>query len=624
MCGIAGFLARDPGDPGERHLDAVRAMNRSLAHRGPDAEGARAWGPCALGHRRLSIIDLSPEGSQPLVNEDGSVAVVVNGEIYNFESLRDELLAKGHTFRSRSDSEVVVHLYEELGEDCVARLDGMFALALWDARRQRLLLARDRTGKKPLAYRVTREGMAFASELHALVTAFPRERPAVDLDAIDAYLTLGYIPAPSSAWAGVRKLPAGHLAVVTPGGEVTPRPYWKLTRAPLRTEPHAELAAELRELLREAVRRRMVADVPLGAFLSGGVDSSTVVALMASLSPRPVKTFSIGFPHADDSELTHARAIAKRFCTEHHELVVSPDMTSLVDTIVRHHGEPFADSSAVATDCLARMTREHVTVALSGDGADEVFAGYKRYAPARLAHLHDRLPAPLRALVRGVASPLVGAVRPDYGRFARDAGEGEARRYLHLIARFDDDDRAQLRGPALQGAHGGVRERFEAILAASDGAHPMARVLDVDCATYLTDDIHAKVDIASMTHALEVRGPFLDTAVVEFAARLPMRSLFAVRGKRILRDAMRGLVPDATLTRVKRGFALPLERWMRHDLREMTRDLLLSPRALQRGLLAPAAVEALVRDAGRTDADRLWTLLLLEQWHRAFVDAPPG
>ncbi len=624
MCGIAGFLARDPNDLGERHLDAVRAMNLALAHRGPDADGARAWGPCALGHRRLSIIDLSPEGSQPIVNEDGTVAAVVNGEIYNFESLRDELVAKGHTFRSRSDSEVVVHLYEELGEECIARLDGMFALAVWDARRRRLLLARDRTGKKPLTYRVTREGLAFASELHALVTAFPRERPAVDRDAIDAYLTLGYIPAPTSAWEGVRKLPAGHLAVVEPGGDVTPRPYWKLTRAPLRTEGPADLAAELRELLREAVRRRMVADVPLGAFLSGGVDSSSVVALMASLSPRPVKTFSIGFPHADDSELTHARAIAQRFGTDHHELVVSPDMTALVDTIVRHHGEPFADSSAVATDCLARMTREHVTVALSGDGADEVFAGYKRYVPARLAHLHDRLPRSLRALVRGVAAPVVGVVRPDYGHFARDAGEGESARYLHLVARFDDDARALLRGPALQGAQGGVRERFARILAASDGAFPMARLLDVDFATYLTDDIHAKVDIASMTHALEVRGPFLDTAVVEFAARLPMRSLFAVRGKRVLRDAMRGLVPDATLTRVKKGFALPLERWMAHDLREMTRDLLLSPRALQRGLLAPAAVEALVRDAGRTDADRLWTLLLLEQWHRAFVDAPPG
>ena len=620
MCGIAGFLAADPADDGACHLDAVRAMNRALAHRGPDAEGARAWGPCALGHRRLSIIDLSPEAAQPLLNEDGSVAVVVNGEIYNFESLRAELIAKGHTFRSGSDSEVVVHLYEELGEDCVARLDGMFALALWDARRRRLLLARDRTGKKPLAYRVTPEGVAFASELHALVTALPFGRPEVDLDAIDAYLTLGYVPAPASAWRGVRKLPAGHYAVVEPGGDVTPRRYWRLHRTPVRTESHDELAAELRELLREAVRRRMVADVPLGAFLSGGVDSSTVVALMASLSPRPVKTFSIGFPHADDSELVHARAIAKRFGTDHHELVVSPDMTSLVESIVRHHGEPFADSSAVATDCLARMTRQHVTVALSGDGADEVFAGYKRYAPARLAHLHDRLPAPAAALLRRAAAPAVGAVQPDYGRFARDAGEGEAARYLHLVERFDDGARASLRGPALRGADGRVRERCEAELAASDGAFPMARLLDVDFATYLTDDIHAKVDVASMAHALEVRGPFLDTAVVEFAARLPMRSLFALRGKRILRDAMKGLVPDATLTRVKRGFALPLERWMRHDLRDMTRDLLLSPRARQRGVVDPAAVEALLRDGARADVDRVWTLLLLEQWHRAFVD----
>jgi asparagine synthase (glutamine-hydrolysing) len=620
VCGIAGFLAVDPTDTGSRPLDVVRAINRALAHRGPDAEGARAWGPCALGHRRLAIIDLSPDAAQPLVNEAGTVAVVVNGEIYNFASLRAELLAKGHTFRSRSDSEVVVHLYEEHGEDCIARLDGMFALALWDARRRRLLLARDRTGKKPLAYRVTPEGLAFASELHPLVTALPIARPEVDADAIDAYLTLGYIPAPASAWRGVRKLPAGHLAVVEPGGEVLPRRYWKLHRAPVHTSSHAELVARLRELLRDAVRRRMVSDVPLGAFLSGGMDSSTVVALMASLSPRPVKTFSIGFPNADDSELTHARAIARHFGTDHHELVVSPDTAVLVESIVRHHGEPFADSSAVATACLARMTRDHVTVALSGDGADEVFAGYKRYAPARLAHLHDRLPASVGALFRRALAPAVAFVHPDHGRFVRDAGLGEAARYLHLVARFDDDARAALRGPALRGADGRVRARFEAELSASDGTFPMARLLDVDFAVYLTDDIHAKVDIASMAHALEVRCPFLDTALLEFAARLPMRSLFALRGKRILRDAMKGLLPEAPLTRLKRGFALPLERWMRHDLREMTRDLLLGPRARQRGVTNPVAVEALLRRGARADVDRLWTLLVLEQWYRTFVD----
>ena len=625
MCGIAGFMADDASAGVHPDDDAaVKRMLDCIAHRGPDAEGIWRAPGVVLGHRRLAIIDLSADGNQPIANEDGAVTAVVNGEIYDFEPIREALVAKGHTLRSRSDSEVVLHLWEDLGEGFVQRIHGMFALALWDARRRVLVLARDRSGKKPLFYRRTRRGLAFASELHALVRAFPGERPSVDLGAVDEYLSLQYVPAPRTVYQGIYKLPAATLAVIAPGESPSPRRYWSRPCGETLGATEDELASELRGLLDGAVRRRMVADVPLGAFLSGGVDSSVIVALMARASTRPVKTFSIGFPHADDSELTHARAIAKRFGTEHHELVVSPDMTSLVDTIVRHHGEPFADSSAVATDCLARMTREHVTVALSGDGADEVFAGYKRYAPARLAHLHDRLPAPLRALVRGVASPLVGAVRPDYGRFARDAGEGEAPRYLHLVARFDDADRAQLRGPALQGAHGGVRERFEAILAASDGPYPMARVLDVDVATYLTDDIHAKVDIASMTHALEVRGPFLDTAVVEFAARLPTRSLFAVRGKRILRDAMRGLVPDATLSRVKRGFALPLERWMRHDLREMTRDLLLSPRALQRGLLAPAAVEALVRDAGRTDADRLWTLLLLEQWHRAFVDAPPG
>ncbi len=621
MCGISGFLSRDPDAPGD--VEVVRRMNDAIAHRGPDAEGVWSHGPCALGHRRLSIIDLSPDGRQPMLNEDETVGVVVNGEIYNFVALRDELVAKGHAFRSRSDSEVVVHLYEELGARCVERLDGMFALALYDARARRLLLARDRSGKKPLAYRVTRRGLLFASELHALARALPDERPEVDLAAVDDYLTLQYVPAPRTIWRDARKLPAAHLATVGPGEDPAPRRYWHLARAPVRTEPVEALAGELREILGGAVARRMVADVPLGAFLSGGVDSSSVVALMASRSTRPVKTFSIGFPHAGDSELTYARRVAERYGTEHHELEVSPDMTSLVGEIVRHHGEPFADSSSVATWCLAKMTRAHVTVALSGDGSDEVFAGYKRYNPARLGHLYDALPAGARPWVRGALASIGGRVHAPFGRFAEALGEGEAARYLRLVGQFTPDEKRALYAPAMREAAGdrAVR-RFEAILARSDGRYPMARLLDVDFETYLTDDINAKVDIAAMAHALEVRCPFLDTAVVEFAARLPMGALMRARGKHVLRLAMRGLVPDAVLWRAKKGFALPLERWMREDLRPMTRDLLLGARARARGLFDPKAVEALLARAERerTDADRLWTLLILEQWFRAFVD----
>ncbi len=623
MCGISGFLARDPDDLGERHLDVVRRMNDAIAHRGPDAEGLWSHGPCALGHRRLSIIDLSAEGRQPIMNEDGTVAAVVNGEVYNFVALRDELIAKGHTFRSQSDSEVVVHLYEELGAACVARLDGMFALAVYDSRTRTLLLARDRTGKKPLMYRVTRRGVLFASELHALARALPDERPAVDLAAVDEYLTLQYVPAPHTIWRDTYKLPAAHYVVLTPGSAPAPVRYWSLARSPVRDASVPALADELRELLRGAVKRRLVADVPLGAFLSGGVDSSSVVALMASLTGRPVKTFSIGFARAGDSELDYAREVSKRYGTEHHELEVSPDMTSLVGDIVRHHGEPFADSSSVATWCLAEMTRKHVTVSLSGDGADEIFAGYKRYNPARVGHLHDALPAPLRPLVRGALSSIGGRVHAPFGRFAAAMGESEASRYVRLIGQFLPDEKRALYAPALRdAATDRTVRRFAAKLAESDGRYPMARLLDIDFNTYLTDDINAKVDVAAMAHGLEVRCPFLDTAVIEFAARLPMHALMRARGKHVLRVAMDGLVPASVLWRPKRGFALPLERWMREDLRPMTRDLLQGPRARARGLFDPAAVDAMLARAERerTDADRLWTMLILEAWFREFVD----
>ncbi len=624
MCGISGLLTRDANDRGARHLDVVQRMNDALAHRGPDADGTWSEGPCALGHRRLSIIDLSPDGRQPMLNEDGTVAVVVNGEIYNFKALREALVAKGHTFRSHSDSEVVLHLWEEHGPACVAHLDGMFALALWDAKQQVLLLARDRTGKKPLAYRMTSRGLLFASELHALAKALPDERPAVDLSAVDEYLTLQYVPAPHSIWRDTFKLPAAHYALVRPGELPTPVRYWSLRRGPVFTDDTATLAAQLRTLLAEAVKRRLVSDVPLGAFLSGGVDSSSVVALMATQSSRPVKTFSIGFPHADDSELVYARQVAKRYGTDHHELVVSPDMTTLVGEIVRHHGEPFADSSSVATWCLAKMTREHVTVSLSGDGSDEVFAGYKRYNPARVGHLHDRLPARAQRMFRGALSAVAGRVHTPFARFADAMGEGEAARYLHLVGQFNPDEKRDLYGPALRdAATTRTLARFASIVERSTGAYPMTRVLDMDFGTYLTDDIHAKVDIASMAHALEVRCPFLDTAVIEFAARLPMRALMRVRGKHVLRVAMEGLVPASILWRTKRGFALPLGRWMHEDLGDRTRDLLRSARARNRGLFEAKAVDALLDRAARdrTDADRLWTLLMLEEWFRAYVDA---
>jgi asparagine synthase (glutamine-hydrolysing) len=445
----------------------------------------------------------------------------------------------------------------------------------------------------------------------------------VDHGALDLYLTLQYVPAPRSAVVGVTKLPAASLAVLRPGDAVRPRTWWTPRFEPLRDEPDAVLARELRARLDGAVSRRMVADVPLGAFLSGGLDSSTVVGLMASHSARPVRTFSIGFPHADDSELRYARMVSERFGTAHEELVVAPDMTDVLPKIVRHHGEPFADSSAVACWYLAEMTRRHVTVALSGDGSDEALAGYKRYVPLRIAHAAARLPTALRGALGGVAAAALARFDASLGRFARDLDEGEAARYLHLVGKFSAEEKRALYAPAMRAelAADPARALFEDLLAQSAAPTALGRVLDLDRRTWLTDDINAKVDTAAMAHALEVRCPFLDTEVLEFAARLPLRAQVGLRGKRLLRMATADLLPFSVRHRVKRGFALPLERWMRTDLRALTRDALLGPDARTRELFDRAVVarycDEVDADAGH--ADRLWTLLVLELWLRDLV-----
>lgn len=622
VCGIAGLVSGG-GPPDDQ---AVRRMNDALAHRGPDADGLWARGRAVLGHRRLSIIDLSPEANQPMLNEDGTIGAVVNGEIYNFQELREELAAKGHTFRSRSDSEVIPHLYEEYGADCVAKLAGMFAFGLWDSRAERLVLARDRSGKKPLFYRpLPGGGCAFASELPALVRAFPELRANPDYGAIDEYLTLQYVPSPRTAYREIFKLQAAHVAIVEPAKAPITRRYWQKPEEPdgRGRGAGADLAFELRHLLEQAVRRRLVADVPVGAFLSGGIDSSTVVALMARQSTRAIRTFSIGFPDGSDSELTWARLVSNRYRTDHHEAIVGPDVAHVLAQTVRHHGEPFADSSAVATYCLAQVTRRHVTVALSGDGSDETFAGYARYATAQLGHLHDALPPVLRPPYRAALGAAIRAAAPHAAGFAAHLGDGEAVRYPYIMCQFTPEEKALLYGPVLREATSdATARRFERFLDESRRRSRLGRLIDLDWATYLTDDINAKVDIASMAHSLEVRCPFLDNDVVEFAARIPRGMLMGLRGKRLLRRSVRDLVPRPILRRAKRGFGLPLRRWMRRDLAGMVRDVLLDRTARDRGLFEPAAVRRLIDDLGRdrNAPDRVWTLLVLELWLREFVD----
>jgi asparagine synthase (glutamine-hydrolysing) len=598
-------------------------MCDALAHRGPDAEGIWSRGRGVLGHRRLSIIDLSEDARQPLLNEDGTIGIVVNGEIYDFVELRDELLARGHAFRSRSDSEVVVHAYEEWGLDCLPRIKGMFSFALWDSRAERLVLARDRAGKKPLFYRATQGGgLAFASEIHALVRALPGESASADLGAIDEYLTLQYLPSPRTAYQEIRKLEAAHVAVFERGALAKHR-YWQKPRGPELTGAPHELAMELLRLLERAVSRRLVSDVPLGAFLSGGIDSSTIVALMAMRSTRPVKTFSIGFPDASDSELRWARLVAERYATDHHETVVTPRIADVLEQTVDHHGEPFADSSAIATFYLAKATRQHVTVALSGDASDEAFAGYSRYTAARIAHLHDALPRPLQPAYRAGARVVARAAAKHIVPFVTHFADGEAVRYPYIMCQFTPEEKERLYAPRMREVMGDTTvRRFEAVLGASDHRSPIGRLIDLDWHTYLVDDINVKVDIASMAHALEVRCPFLDTDVVEFAARLPARMLMGVRGKRLLRRAVRDLVPGPILRRTKRGFGLPLRRWMRNDLASMVRDILLDKTARERELFEPAEVARWIdkMQNDRDAPDRVWTLLVLELWFRRFID----
>jgi asparagine synthase (glutamine-hydrolysing) len=628
MCGIAGFLAAQSLDEAALR-EPVTRMCEHLSHRGPDMHGFVVDGPVCLGHQRLSIIDLSPEGAQPMTNEDGTLQVVVNGEIYNFAELRAELEGKGHRFRSHSDSEVTLHLYEELGPKFLSKLRGMFALALWDRKQRQLILARDPVGKKPLFYYHGPQGLLFASEVQALIASerVPREP---DFEAIDAYLGLQYVPSPLSAFRGVRKLPPGSWALCKPGQPPTVERYYRLDfhPRPVLPQDRPSLVRELRGHLEEAVRLRMVADVPLGAFLSGGLDSSLIVALMARQSTRPVKTFSVGFPEQDLSELPYARIVADQYATDHHEIMVQPDMVAILPKLVHHYGEPFADASAVPTWYLAEVTKRHVTVALSGDGGDETFAGYDRYRVARLLHQLMKLPRPLRAAVsaglRNLPFPSLQPLRNTGLRLHQT----EAERYEGWIGHFEHRERLAVYHPDYRArfATDSVSARFDDIIQGGTAADAIGRLMELDTETYLPDDILVKVDIASMAHALEVRAPILDREVMRFAASLPTHlKLHGFASKILLREVASDLLPAKILRRRKRGFGLPIHRWMRKELAAMSRDTLLDGTARSRGLFAPAAVESLLaaHARGEPHGHQIWNMMMLELWFRSFIDRRP-
>jgi len=625
MCGIAGAASTDPGRIPRELIDR---MSGAIEHRGPD-EGGRYDAPkVSLAVRRLRIIDLI-SGSQPIANEDETVWVVMNGEIYNFQELRAELGARGHRFRTKTDTECLVHLYEEHGDEMVTHLRGMFAFALWDITRERLLLARDRLGKKPLVYADLGDWILFASELQALaqVDAIPR---ALDLGALGDYLAHGYVPAPATIYRAVKKLPPAHLGIWE-AGRLEIRRYWEPRYEPKIKIGEEDAVVELERRLDEAVRIRLIADVPLGALLSGGVDSSLVVALMARNSSRPVQTFSIGFDDAAYNELGHARRVATRFGTEHHELVVRPDATAVLPTLVRHYGEPYADSSAIPTYYVSKLARTQVTVALNGDGGDEAFAGYDRSRAMSYAQALAPVPA---SVLSGAASLLAnvplapGRLRRRSSRFLSAVALPASERYARWVSAIPDAMLEELLEPDVAAdiraarTHP-VRSAFEA----TAGLSLVDRVLATDIVTYLPGDLLAKMDIASMANSLETRSPLLDHEIVQFAASLPTElKLHGGRDQKyLLKKLARRLIPIENVDRPKKGFAIPLAAWLRGELREMAAEALLGPRARGRGYFRPAAVARVWEEhqsGAREHTIPLWTLLMFELWNREFADCP--
>ncbi len=630
MCGLTGIF----DSSGRRPIDAAQLarMNDRLAHRGPDGTGYHLAPGIGLGHRRLSIIDLAG-GHQPMFNEDGTVAVVTNGEIYNFQALTAELTGLGHRFQTVSDTEVVVHAWEEWGADCVARLHGMFAFALWDAGQETLFLARDRLGKKPLYYALLADGLVlFGSELKALV-AYPGLPLELDATAIEDYFAYGYVPDPKSIYRAVRKLEPAHTLTLRRGRPApAPVAYWRPQFAEHRAGRPEALAEELVARLKPAVEKRLIADVPLGAFLSGGVDSGGIVALMAGLTERPVKTFSIGFEHPDFDESEHARAVALRYRTDHHERTVDPNDFALVDRLAAIYDEPFGDSSAMPTYRVSALARQRVTVALSGDGGDELFGGYRRYL---WHHREERLRRLMPAALRRPLFGLLGRVYPKLDRAPRilrakhtfqelavDAAEG----YFLSVSVLDDGLRRALYGPGLrrelQGYH--AIEVLRGHLAAADTDHPLLAAQYADLKTYLAGDILTKVDRASMAHSLEVRVPLLDHEFVEWSAGLPADlKLRGGAGKYLLKRALPPYLPAELLHRPKQGFSAPIGAWFRGPLAGRLRAALAGPAMAHHFDTAFLARLVDQHTAGARDHGAvLWSLLMFESFLRNLADGP--
>ena len=621
MCGICGELRFDgaPVNPG-----ALEAMRDRIAHRGPDHadQYLAPEGQAGLGFRRLQIIDLRAPANQPMPNEDGSVQVVFNGEIYNYKDLREGLVARGHTFRSRSDTETIVHLYEERGADCIAALDGMFAVAIWDERQGRLILARDRAGKKPLFYHYDGRRILFASEIKAFF-GHPDFRGEIEREAVAPYFLYGYVPGPATFYRGVRQVEPGQVVTIDRDGQLSSRRYWTLSYPPAidlaRNAPdRAAATARVRELVIAAVKRRLMSDVPLGAFLSGGIDSTVIVGVMRQLGVAPLKTFSIGFEgDAAYDETPVARRIAEGFGTDHTEFRVRPSALDLLDRLIWHHDGAFGDSSAIPTYLVAKLTRAHVTVALTGDGGDEVFAGYLRFRAALTA---DRIPGALRAPLAALLSQILGGAnerhwRSRVARFGRALGMPLHERVTCWNSYFSDD-LEELIGVAPNSID--RLQHLRGVMDGMTGRSPLGQLLLANFSSYLPDDLLPKVDRCSMANSLETRAPFLDRELMEYVATLPDEyKLDGSRSKAILRDAFADLIPAEVDRRPKSGFGVPLDSWFRGELKSYVHDMLLSPQARYRDYVDPVVVRDTVErhDAGRAnEGQRLWALITFERW----------
>lgn len=628
MCGIAGYVHSSGSGAADR--DIVERMCRTILHRGPDDQGVYVDGPVAIDMRRLSVIDLNT-GHQPISNESQTIWVVLNGEIYNYRELAVWLKSRGHRFHTSSDTEVIVHLYEELGEDCVHKLRGMFAFAVWDELAGRLFIARDRLGVKPLYYCWDGKQLVFGSELKA-VLAHPAVERQPDIEGLLYYLQYSYVPEPLTAFKGIAKLPPGHtLSVVGPTLRI--QSYWDGATPAVEGDGSAmseeDALAELGKHLQDSVRLRLISDVPLGAFLSGGIDSSLVVALMARQMSRPVKTFSIGFAEEAYNELPYARRVAQYLSTEHHELIVGPEECDLIERVVSHFDEPFGDPSAIPTYHLSRLASQHVTVSLSGDGGDELFGGYERYRIDLSRSRFDALPGTARNVL-GLASDVLPI--GFYGkRFLHNVSLKAGPRYLDNISYFSRLYFPSLLTPQIydeRSKTGDTDVIMEKHFKAVAGRPWLSQLLYVDTKTYLPGDILTKVDRMSMAHSLEAREPLLDHVLVEFAAKLaPEMKIRNGVSKYLLKRFAEKVLPHEIVYRKKQGFGVPLEYWFKGSLREYVHDVLFDSRARARGIFQPRAIEALVRryELGQVElANAIWILIVLETWFRLYLDDKGG